>query len=197
MALQPGSIATAMASLILSNMQELDSKAEATQFQSDLSKACAEGLCNAMTQQAIGIGGVGPPAAGPGVGISSISARSMVSGASAYMQQNTGSKGAALEPLLDGIFTPMVKALATVTVTSESGFGGQCTSISGLTVGSVTSLILAGFSADARQKLTSSRGGKILVEAVATGFVNQVSTGIPGIIPVGTGTPGPTIAKFS
>jgi hypothetical protein len=198
MPLIPGQIADQIATRIAANIRGKNPTAVVTPFQADIASACANGFVNALTQLAIGVGGVGPPAAGPGQGISNVRSDTMVLAGRAYMVQNAGSEGSALADLLDGIYSPMVDALSQVMVTSVSGFGGQCTSITGITIGAVAQLILAAFPADARSKLLNSSAGKILIEAIANGFATQISSsGIPGPIPVGTGTPGPTVAKFS
>lgn len=191
------SAATLMTASILEEIKKVLPDAQATPFQQSLCKAVAGGVIKVMKSQAKGIGAAGPPAAGPGTGITGIDADRMTKYGMKKFQEKVGSTGQATEPMLTAVFKGLAKVMSQATVSSVSGFGGPVLSVVNLIDSQVSDAIFKEFPQDTQDGMSKSKFGKSLLDAIAYGFVQEMSTVAKATIPVGSGSPGPVVASFS
>jgi hypothetical protein len=194
-------LAAMMLSRVRANVLDLNQNARPTGFQEDLTRACAAGIVQIITTSAVGVGGIGGPAASPNIGISGLDGDAMTSAADGKMSGLTGHDvGFAFEAVASGILGSAATYLAAnTTVLSASGFGGHATSITGWSSDDLKAAILQAFPADARRQVGSSPAGEFFVESIAVGFTQDVqSSGVPAFIPESSGSPtGAVVVGFS
>lgn len=194
------SLASQIGNMIPTMMKTVSPMAEPMPFQKTLGNAVAAGIQKIMTSKAQATGIPLGPMVGPGSSILGFVPPAAAALAVAYYSSKVGSVGVALMPMMLGVFIPVSLYLLSATVMSISGMGGTFTpaSISGWGKDDLAKEIINAFPTEEKKQLEESDTGKILIEAIASGFTMHLQlTGIPGPIPAAGIPAGPLIAKFS
>lgn len=194
MALEANILADLIAKSIPLEVKKRFPDAKPQPFQVELATACAKGFVMTLKSSGLAFGGAGLSAIAPGFGITGITVDGMVAAGMSEM----GSSGVGMEPMLRGVYTPVITYLKQAQISSISGFGGQATGITGVSKTLVAANILAAFGSETQKGLTSSSSGEKFLNAIAAGFADEITKkGIPGFIPMAGITPGPIIGKIS
>lgn len=179
-------------------IKSISVEATPQEFQSYLSKAVAYGIIKSV-KRAKGVGTTGSSATGPSIGIKGLKPLNMVSAAKKVFLSKNGTVGVALIPILTAIFSEVATHMKIVKIESISGYGGSINKITNISKEIVLKNILKELPPQIKAPIMKSAAGKILFEAVASGFATDLlKSGKPSPIPTSGGdSTGPTIARFS
>lgn len=170
------------------------------EFQKIMADAIAKGVVKSIKQTKATASSPAGSQISPSVGIQGLDPVSMTGIAQGVFLSKNGTIGVAMVPIFTAIFSELALHMKTaVKVESTSGYGGQLDKFTVINKTKVLNNILMELPPQVKTQLFASKSGKLMFEAIATGFVTDLLTkGKPTLIPASGGDDtGLAIGKFS